>query len=76
MACDTVVSVDPEPSVLQRESLHFYIYSITALINGPVASILLNHEKPSCTGKQRSECVCARDCSCVSKEEVLFKNEC
>lgn len=36
-------SVDPEPSVLKRGSPHFYIYSITVWINGPVSFILLNH---------------------------------
>lgn len=63
MDCDRVVSVDPEPSVLQRGSLHFYIYSTSAWINGPVASILLNCGKLSGTGKQRSQRV--RVCVCV-----------
>lgn len=76
LACDTVVTVDPEPSDLQRESLHFYIYSTTAWINGPSASSLLNHGKPSSTGKQGEHVwVCVCNCWCVSKEEELFKIE-
>lgn len=61
-----LVSVHQEPSVLPRLKLHVYMCSITARINRPVASVLLNHEKPASTGKQRRVC----DCKCVSKEEV------
>lgn len=70
-ACDTVVSAESEPQDLQRQSPHVLLYSTTAWINGPVASFLLNHLKPSSIKLECKESTCVGVFVCVQGGSAL-----